>query len=401
MKHAVVLLGVLLVAGCSVSTDFSSTTPETTTTPTTAVSVTSTTMVAPTTSTTTTLPDPEWYLVSVTAALPEGFSDGLFEIEGVDAVSTVSVGTINLVESRTADGSVIDDAPDSFTIPLEAQTLDPEHHSEFVPLEIAGVLSQLEDGEAVVSSSSSAFRGLGEGAEMVLDDGTALNVIGVVADEWIGAAEVVLAPGDAERLGVTTERYSVVRFDGSLAELERLADETTESRVRVKTRDEVDVFRHADAVAAQITIKERFGEFAYRPLGGDKIEIDPAWKDANIVREELPLLGEVTCHVEFLGMLREALTALERAGHDDAIDPDAFAGCWYPRLIRKRTDLSRHAWGVAADINLWNDADGAPGAPDDPRLIEALEAVDVMGGHAWTDPGPGHFEWYAPVGSDR
>ncbi|MEN8234383.1 MAG: M15 family metallopeptidase [Actinomycetota bacterium] len=397
MKRAVVLLGVVLAAGCSVSTDASSTTPETTTT---VVSVTSTTAVAPVT-TTTTLPDPEWYLVSVTAVLPEGFSDGLSEIAGVDAVSTVSVGTVNLVESRDAGGSLVDDAPKGFAIPLEAQVVDPEAHAEFVPLPVARILDRLDDGEAVLSTASSAFRGLGTGAEMVLDDGTELTVVGVVADEWIGAAEIVLAPGDAERLGVTNERYSVVLFNGTRSELERLTDETTDSRVRVRSRDEVDVFRHADAVAAQITIKERFGEFSYRPLGGDKIKIDPTWKKANIVRERVPLLGLVTCHVEFMEMLREALEELEDAGYDDAIDPDAYAGCWHPRLIRKRTDLSRHAWGVAADINFWNNADGTPGAPDDPRLVEAMEAVGILSGHAWTDPGPGHFEWYAPVGSDR
>jgi hypothetical protein len=81
----------------------------------------------------------------------------------------------------------------------------------------------------------------------------------------------------------------------------------------------------------------------------------------------------------------------------DVIDRGAYKGCWNPRFIRNRTDLSHHAWGVATDINFGNDLAG-PGSPTDPRLIEAMAALDILSGHAWTDPGPGHFEWFPPAG---
>ena len=87
------------------------------------------------------------------------------------------------------------------------------------------------------------------------------------------------------------------------------------------------------------------------------------------------------------------MTTLEIAGHDDVIDPSAFKGCWNPRFIRQRTDLSHHAWGAAADINFGNSLEG-PGSPADPRLLEAMAALDILSGHAWTDPDPGHFEWF-------
>ena len=48
------------------------------------------------------VPRIDWYLVSVTAALPPGFSVALDTIEGVNAVSTVRVGILHLVESRGA-----------------------------------------------------------------------------------------------------------------------------------------------------------------------------------------------------------------------------------------------------------------------------------------------------------
>ena len=61
-------------------------------------------------------------------------------------------------------------------------------------------------------------------------------------------------------------------------------------------------------------------------------------------------------------------------------------------MITGRRDLSRHAWGIAADINFGNDLDG-PGSPVAPLLLSAMEFHGITSGHDWTTPGPGHFEW--------
>jgi hypothetical protein len=159
------------------------------------------------------------------------------------------------------------------------------------------------------------------------------------------------------------------------------------------------VFRHADAVASQIAIKTKFGEFAYRPVDGDVIELDPAWVASHIVRQTIPLLGPVTCHAEFVVMLQQAMTILQTERRADAIDPAAFRGCYKPRLIRNRYDLSRHAWGVAADINFGNPTGTQPGSPTNPALLEATAAINIRSGHTWTDSGPGHFEWLPPEGN--
>ncbi len=390
----------LLLAACSPVTD--ATTTSTAVTETTSSTATTTATqptaepTAPQSIPSTTLPDPRsWYLVSVTASLPDGLSDRLETIDGVDAVSTASVGTLNLLGAVDADGSVVDDAPTGFTIPLEAQSYDPPGRSGLVPLDVEQMLAGLEPGQAILSTTSAKIRNLGVGGELTLDDATTLVVIGVVADEWVGDAEVVVSTEDAQALGVTNERYSVVRFAGSRTDLERDANALVDASVRVRSRDEVDVFRHADAVASQLAVKARYGEFAYRPRRGDAIEIDPAWVDANILHEHIPLLGGITCHKDFVTMLRDVMTTLEAAGHANVIDVGAYKGCWNPRFIRSRTDLSHHAWGIAADINFGNDLDGA-GSPADSTLVEAMSASNILSGHLWTDPGPGHFEWFPP-----
>ena len=392
--RALILISLFLTA-CSPAVE--SVEPPTSTeapTPTQAI----TTVTTPSTTTTTTAaPDPgEWYLVSVTASLPDGLSPGLATIVGVDAVLTASVGTLNLVQSVDAHGATVDEAPAGFAIPLEAQAFDPPGLSDLVPPDVEQVLADLGEGEAILSESSAALRRLGVGGELHLEHGETLVVIGVVADEWVGDAEVVVSDQDAEPLGVPHERSSVVRFGGARADLERDASALVGAEVRVRNRDEVDVFRHADAVASQLAVKTRYGEFAFRPRRGDAIEIDPAWVDANILHEHIPLLGGITCHKEFVAMLREVMTTLEAEGHVDVIDRSAFKGCWNPRFIRRRTDLSHHAWGIAADINFGNSLEG-PGSPTDPRLLEAMAALDILSGHAWTDPDPGHFEWFPPA----
>jgi len=330
------------------------------------------------------------YLVSVTAVLPDGFADGIARLPGVLA-SVVRVGNVAVVETRAADGTVIDRAPDGFVIPVEIQQMDPTAHRRFVPEPAAEMFAELADDEIILSEASARFRRMRVGDALRLDDGMMLTVAGIVADEWVGAAEVVSTrptPFPDSR-----ERYVVVDFSGSRAELERRLAELTEESVRVLSSAEVPILRHADAVLPQIAVKERYGEFAYRPGGGDRIEIDPAWVEANIVSISVPLLGQVTCHREFAAQLRTVMTRLEAGGSGDVIDREAYLGCWNPRFVRGRRDLSRHAWGVAADINFGKDL-AATASPIAPPLLRAMGRAGIRSGHTWTNPGPGHFEWY-------
>ncbi len=386
-----VVIAVAVVLGaCAVSVSDETSPPAPT-----AVSST-TAPVPPPSQPTTTVPAPGdgWYVVSVTAELPDELVSGLALLDGVEVVSVVRVENRDLTLTRRADGSVADRAPSGFFFPLEVQAIDALAHSEYVPEPVGDLLTGLGPDEVALSTSSAVFRDLGPGGTLVLDDGSELTVEGVVDDEWIGAAEAAVSSSGGEALGIALARYAVVRFDGSRDELKRAAESLTDAAVHVRSRDEVDLFRHADAVAPQIAIKQRFGEFAYRPTEGDFIEIDPAWLDANIVEVEIPLLGNDKCHREFVAMLSEIMLELEHSGQAEAIDPSAYLGCWNSRFIRGRKDFSRHAWGIAADINFGNGPDGGPGSPTHPALLAAMRERDILSGHLWTDPDPGHFEWF-------
>lgn len=359
-----------------------------------------TTSTTTTTTTTTSPPDAVtrlptrdgWFVVWVTGRLPDGFAAGLRDVPGVDVVSEVWVGNAAVIETMNAAGEVVDHTRPRFVIPVELHAIDPAGHASFVPPEVANALGELAVDEVLLGASSARLRGLGPGATITLEDGTILTVAGIAADEWVGFAEMVTTSPDPVSLGADRPRYAVVRFDGSREGLEAAATALTDSPVRVWAEGEVPVFRHADAVQPQIRIKERFGEFSYRPRGGQRVEIDPDWVEANIVTVDLPLIGAVNCHRDFAARLAEVMTALEAGGNGDIVTPGSDSGCWNPRFIAGRRDLSRHAWGVAADIN-WGNAFDSTRSPVAPPLLAAMAAVGITSGHDWINPDAGHFEW--------
>jgi hypothetical protein len=139
-------------------------------------------------------------------------------------------------------------------------------------------------------------------------------------------------------------------------------------------------------------IKARFGEFSARGAGGTALELDPVWVQANIVEADLPLLGRTTCHREFVEMLEGALRELTENGLATLVDPSQFAGCYSPRRIGPGLGISRHAWGVAVDVNAASNPLGAPGTQDD-RLVTIMRRWGMAWGGEWLRPDPMHFEY--------
>jgi hypothetical protein len=121
--RALILLS-LVIASCGPAIDVATTTsPVTEATATTAVTTTTKGQPAPATPTNTESDHQALYLVSVTASLPDGLSEGLGSVEGVDAITTASVSTLNLVQSIDANGAMVDDVATGFAIPQSRRCL--------------------------------------------------------------------------------------------------------------------------------------------------------------------------------------------------------------------------------------------------------------------------------------
>jgi hypothetical protein len=252
--------------------------------------------------------------------------------------------------------------------------------------------------QVVLGTTSSELRRVGVGGVLTVN-GTDLTVGAVVDDRVVAGAELVMSAETAELVGVSTPRALLVRHKLGRDDIEALVADLAPPGVpvRVRTAAETTWLRHGDAVLPQALVKARFGEFAIRTRVGRQVEQDPAWVRRNIVEVDLPLLGRTRCHTAVVVALADALERLESAGMVHAIDVSQFGGCHNPRLIGAGLGVSRHAWGVAIDVNVATNPLGAA-STQAPELVEVMHRAGFAWGGEWLHPDAMHFEYVSPPG---
>jgi hypothetical protein len=149
-------------------------------------------------------------------------------------------------------------------------------------------------------------------------------------------------------------------------------------------------------------VESTFGRFAWRdhPTTRGLIEILGEWRARSIASFPPSFelrdgrgrpVSVVKCHRLVAPALGRALSdlAARRLGHLI----NTFDGCFVPRHMGwdPRRPLSRHAWGIAVDINARLFPYGSR-AKQDARLIAAFARQGFTWGGAWRTPDPMHFE---------
>jgi hypothetical protein len=347
--------------------------------------------------------------------LPAGLAGHLRRAPGVRAVTVVKGGRLELTGSTDADGRAVDRPPKGMTIPLEAIAFDPATYTGFLPASARAALRRLTPTEALLGATSARLRHLGPGGRLELsrgsgglkgsppvDKGRRLTVAGVVDDALVGAAEVAVSRAGGRALGLTSDRYALLAYRGGRAAVAAAVRRALPAGLPVRLRGpgETPFFRAGDAVLPQAMVKERFGEFAWRPAGGGDFVQDPAWRAANLATRRVPILGPVRCNRVLLPALAGAMRELEQHNLAGLVDPAAFAGCWNSRLTRGGSGASRHAWGAAVDLNVAGNPTGLDSAQD-PRLVEVMERWGFTWGGRWLVPDPAHFEYLRPPSGRR
>lgn len=330
----------------------------------------------------------------ISRGLPDGFGEAVSALEGVTAASVVRGDTVALAASWGADGQPVDQPPAGMAIPLDALAVDPVAHAGVVAGPGAAAIRALAPDEALLGASSAALRGLTAGAVLELAGGRRFTVAAVVPDDVVSHAEVLLR---APTRDVPTERFVRLVHRGQRAEVEAAIDAAGGDRaVQVRAAGELPVPRPGGTLLPQVRLKERFGEFALRPAGGRMVQQDPAWVDRAIRVTSVPILGEVACHAQVIPALQGAMTELVEAGLAALVDPSDYAGCYGPRLIAPGQGLSRHAWGIAVDLNASTNGYGDP-PTQDPRLVGTMARWGFTWGGTWLVPDGMHFEYqHAP-----
>jgi hypothetical protein len=330
---------------------------------------------APTTATTVPVPASDQLLLAWTSGgLPDGLAEAAAAIPGVSTVVVIRGGPVGLTSVTGADGRTTPVGPPGFQVDLDAVAIDPDVAARIVAAADRVAVSALRPGQALLSTTSAAIRGVGEGAVLHLAGGVDLTVGAVVSDEAIGGAEIAVTG-----LDVGPPRALVVVHQGDRAAVEQALSRPG-IPIRFRAPGETPFLRAGDAVLPQAAIKATFGEFAHRD-----VELDPAWVAANIVTEDIPGLGPITCHRAILPALRSAMAELGQKNLAAVVV--RYDGCFVPK--RNGAELSRHTWGVAIDLN--------HGLPQDPRLVEIMERWGFTWGGRWLEPDPTHFEYVRPV----
>ncbi|MBW3664098.1 MAG: M15 family metallopeptidase [Actinobacteria bacterium] len=331
--------------------------------------------------------------------LTRAFADAVASLPHVVATAHVRSDTLALVGARNPDGVPTTRLSDGFQIPVDVAAVDPTEYVATQRGEPGDLLDRLAPRGVLLSETGARLRATGVGGEVDLAGLPGLEVVAVVPDGSVGRAEIVLHAADATAAGLGADGTVFLRHEAApgvelealTAQIEALVPPDLTARIVDATGGEL---RRAPLVLSLAQVKDRFGEFAFRPRAGVReIDIDPDFAAQRIVRADVPILASVTCHAEIVDDLRGALQQVVDAGLAHEIDPARYGGCYHPRRISTTgARLSHHSWGIAIDINV-DLSHSDLGPSPHPDVIAAFEAHGFRWGGDFIQPDNHHFEW--------
>jgi D-alanyl-D-alanine carboxypeptidase len=344
------------------------------------------------------------YLAWVPEGLPPGYGAAVAALPTVDKVAVVASDTIWMTSSSDAEGNLVDEPPSPYMMPIDAAAIDPRPYARFLPPETRAIVASLEDGQAILGQTSARLRHLGPGG-VIRFQGGSVTVIGVLPDELVGAAEVVVNRATGAIIGVRQNRYLLFRPSAGL----QPSDQQLEKRfravlppglpypvVQVRSPGETPYLRAGDDMLPQALIKRRFGEWAGTPQAGGTglLEIDPAWIQDHIVTVTIPVVGRVSCNRKFLPQLRGAMKHVVTQGLEPTIH--SFDGCFVARFDpTSSSTISLNAWGAAVEVNADTNRFGSPPVQD-PRLVALMHTWGLEWGGDQVVPDGMHFGYAGP-----
>ncbi len=347
------------------------------------------------------------YLAWVPGGLPPSFAGRAAKMAGIDQVTAVAEDTAWMVASYEADGSFVDRPDAPYMIPIDAAAIDPAGYAAMLPPEARATVADLQPGEGLLGETSAKLRELGPGGRMEFQDGFQVTIVGVLPDQQVGAAELVVDRATGAAIGIEQERYLLLLpaadrhpSAGGLRErlVRLLPPDLLYRTAQVRAPGQARYLRMGDAVLPPSIIKARFGEWSGYPDPADPgaIQIDPRWVDKKIVTTTVPVLGEVTCHRKLIPQLRGAMDELEQDGLASTIH--AFAGCFAARnvLSSPSASISHHSWGIAIDVNADTNPFARPPSQD-AQLVALMERWGFTWGGGWIVPDGMHFEYLRPA----
>ncbi len=323
-------------------------------------------------------------LVSSREPLSADMVEAIGELEGVTGTEPLSLGQVG-IENRV----------------ITVAAVDPDTYRRYTPAgsaQLRDVWTRVAGGELAITPALGRRLADPDGFLRLGNDQDAPRLhVGALAAQVPRVDAVVNQPWGAE-LGIPEGNGLLVATGLTSPQsvrpaIQRIVGE--ESSVQILGPD-LDTSVVQTAVLTGGSVAASVGSFSYRILGGGRIAPDPDWVRANIRTERVPILGAVTCHRVVLPQLRAALAEVVSSGLTDAIHPEEYAGCYYPRYIAGTTQLSLHSFGIALDLNVPGNRRGTVGEIDR-GVVSIFERWGFTWGGDWAYTDPMHFEMNAVV----
>jgi hypothetical protein len=332
--------------------------------------------------------EPATIVVHSSRDLEAGLDQMLARVEGVRWTRVATSGMVDLAHAKGADRPLPPRAAGGI-LPFSVLAAEP------LPVTGDALSTALARGGAVLSEAAASVRGLERGDAITLRSGTkqvTLRVEAVLTDPRMDVAEAAIPLESGRILGLEGVRDVVVFVDRDRAPtLAAIANDLVyPAPARIGSLEQVRT-PLAGRILSLGDIKRIFGEFTFAPQGPFWVTPDRAWVDRNIRETTLPILGLLKCNAKILSALRGAMVELQRAGLAPLVRDRA--SCYSPRMqVGDGRLLSRHAYGIAVDINARTNPYGEP-PTQDPRIVEIMGRWGFAWGGVWLVPDGMHFEY--------
>jgi hypothetical protein len=222
----------------------------------------------------------------------------------------------------------------------------------------------------------------------------------IVADEFVNSGDLFMSSSAAELLGeMPVSQIAITDIVSPASVLSGLKKKGITIGTEFRLRTSWDR-KSPDSTLGTATAKKLLGEFSYRPTVGSSILVAGSWTSSNIawkMRYADIKLGN-NCHRLVVDAIQGALTEIKNAGLSrfvNARNSNRYGGCFvgrYNRLAGNFGAPSRHAWGMAIDINTDTNPQGGV-----PQMNCAVVRIFRKWGFAWGGnfwPADGmHFEY--------
>ena len=264
-------------------------------------------------------------------------------------------------------------------------------------------------GQVLMGETAAEVRGAQVGDVLILRDRKfwmrPFTIGAIVADEFVDWGDLLISSSAAAALGeMPVSQIAITQIVSPASVLAGLKKKGITIGTMYRLRTSWDR-KNPDGTLGTATTKKLLGEFSYRPTVGSSILVAGSWTSRNIawkVRYADIKLGN-NCHRMVVDAIQGALTEIKNAGLSRFVDTrnsNRYGGCFvgrYNRLAGNFGAPSRHAWGMAFDINTDTNPQGGV-----PQMNCAVVRIFrkwgfAWGGNFWPEDGM-HFEY---VGEQR